>query len=187
MDPIEIILKYYEPDSKAYHFLVHHSRLVAKKALEISDRVRHLSPDIRFIEEAAMLHDIGILHTDAPKIGCYGYKDYLCHGYLGGEMLEREGLAHHALVCERHVGVGISAEDVRANNLPLPQRDMIPLTLEEKIVCLADKFYSKTEHDLMHEKPIEKIREILSGFINGEENVRVFDQWLREFGLGKKY
>lgn len=186
MDPIKIIQKYYDPDSKAYHFLVHHSRLVAKKAIEIAEKAGHLTLDMRFIEEAAMLHDIGILHVNAPKTGCYGYKDYICHGYLGREMLEGEGLPRHALVCERHVGVGISAEDVRSNNLPLPERDMLPITFEEKIICLADKFYSKTEHDLMHEKPIEKVREILSGFINGEENIRVFDQWLTEFGLANR-
>lgn len=184
MEPLDIIRKYYEPDSKAYHFLLLHGRLVAKKALEIAERVRHLEPDIKFIEEAAMLHDVGILHTDTPKIGCYGYKDYICHGYLGREMLEKEGLPLHALVCERHVGVGITAEEIRSNGLPLPGRDMYPVTLEEKIICLADKFYSKTEHDLMQEKSVEKIREILSGFINGEEKVRVFDQWVREFGLG---
>lgn len=186
MDPTKIIKKYYDPDSKAYHFLVHHSSLVAKKAIEIAGKAGHLNLDMRFIEEAAMLHDIGILHVNAPKTGCYGYKDYICHGYLGREMLEGEGLPRHALVCERHVGVGISAEDIRSNNLPLPERDMLPITFEEKIICLADKFYSKTEHDLMHEKPIEKVREILSGFINSEENIRVFDQWLREFGLADK-
>lgn len=184
MEPLDIIRKYYDPESKAYHFLVHHSRLVAKKALEISDRVGHLSPDIRFIEEAAMLHDIGIFYTNAPKIGCYGYKDYICHGYLGRELLEKEGLPRHALVCERHVGVGITAEEIRSNNLPLPERDMLPLTIEEKIICLADKFFSKGEHDLMHEKPLERVRGIVNSY--GEGKLSIFDEWLDVFKISCK-
>ena len=46
--------------------------------------------------------------------GCYGDKDYICHGYLGRALLEKEGLPAHALVCERHVGVGLSISDIRA-------------------------------------------------------------------------
>lgn len=178
-NPVDILGKYYDPDSKAYHFLLHHSRLVAKKALEIAEKVKHLNPDVAFIEEAALLHDIGILHTDSPKIGCYGYKQYICHGYLGRELAENEGLPKHALVCERHVGMGISAEDIKVNKLPLPERDMVPVTIEEKIVCFADKFYSKGERDLMHEKPLETVRKMVAGY--GENKLRIFDEWLELF------
>jgi uncharacterized protein len=179
MDPLEIIQKYYDPDSRAYYFLIHHSRLVAKKALEIAEGAPHLNADRKFIEEAAMLHDIGIFFTNAPKIGCYGYKEYVCHGYLGRELLEREGLPVYALVCERHVGLGLTAEEVRKNRLPFPERDMVPLSTEEKIICLADKFFSKSEHDLLHEKPLEKVREMVKGY--GEDKLRLFDEWLKEF------
>ncbi len=180
MNALDIIHKYYDPGSKAYNFLLHHSRLVAKKALETAERIGRLKPDVRFIEEAALLHDIGILHTNAPKLGCYGYRQYLCHGYLGRELLEEDGLPLHALVCERHVGVGITLEDIRINKLPLPERDMVPLSLEEKIVCFADKFFSKSEHDLLNEKPVETVRKMIAGY--GEEKLRIFDEWLRLFG-----
>ena len=33
---------------------------------------------------------------------------------------------------------------------------MLPLSLEEKLVCYADKFYSKSR-DLRAEKPVDKI------------------------------
>jgi uncharacterized protein len=181
MNPIEIIGKYYDPGSKAFYFLVHHSRLVARKALEIGERVRPLNPDMTFIEEAAMLHDIGIFFTNAPKLGCFGYKEYLCHGYLGRELLEGEGFPKHALVCERHVGMGITAEEVRNKRLPLPERDMAPLSIEEKIVCFADKFYSKSEHDLMHEKPLDEVRKIIAGY--GTDKVTIFDAWVRLFSI----
>lgn len=179
IDPIEIIKKYYEPDSKAYYFLVRHGMVVANKAVEIARRVAHLGPDIDFIREASILHDIGIFLTKAPQIGCYGYKDYICHGYLGREILEKEGLSRHALVCERHVGVGITVEDIRRKNLPLPERDMVPETIEEKIICIADKFFSKTQHDLTHEKPIEKVKELIKDY--GEDKLRIFMEWLSFF------
>jgi uncharacterized protein len=70
MDPIKIIQKYYEIDSELYQLLVEHSKAVVKKALEIAKKVPHLSPDLKFIEDAAMLHDIGIFLTNTPTIGC---------------------------------------------------------------------------------------------------------------------
>lgn len=179
IDPLKIIEKYYEPDSKAYFFLLQHGRVVARKALEIAQRARHLNPDLNFIKEASILHDIGIFLTNAPKIGCFGYYDYVCHGYLGREILEREGLKRHALVCERHVGMGITAEEIRGKGLPLPERDMVPLTIEEKIICFADKFFSKTEDNLTREKPIETVKEIIRDY--GEEKLRTFEEWLSIF------
>lgn len=102
--PLEIIKKYYSPDSKAFYFLICHGKMVAEKALTIARMVRRFGPDLKFIGEAAMLHDIGILITNESSLGCYGDNPYICHGYAGREILEKEGLPVHALVCERHVG-----------------------------------------------------------------------------------
>ncbi|MCL4491659.1 MAG: HD domain-containing protein [Nitrospirae bacterium] len=179
MDVIKLLEKYYEPDSKAYYFLIHHSKRVARKALEIAGRIRELNPDLTFIEEAAMLHDIGIFLTHAPKIGCYGFHPYIAHGYLGRDILEKEGLPGHALVCERHVGAGLTIADIENNGFPLPKRDMQPQTLEEKIICFADKFYTKRKDGLTYAKPVSEIREALSGF--GEDKVKRFDEWLDFF------
>lgn len=176
MDIIRIIEKYYELDSKTYNFLIHHSKVVAKKALEIARRIKEMNPDYKFIEEAAMLHDIGIFMTHQPKLGCFGFHPYIAHGYLGREILEKEGLPEHALVCERHVGLGLTVQDIEINKFPLPRRDMTPQTLEQKIICFADKFYSKDEHSLTTEKPVWKIREIVSRF--GEDKLKLFDEWL---------
>lgn len=180
MDPVKIIEEYYRPESRAYHFLIHHSRMVAEKALKITQRVIHLKPDPDFIHEAAMLHDIGIFFTNEPAIGCHGDKAYICHGYLGRELLEKAGFPRHGLVCERHVGVGISLEDIVQRNLLLPQRDMVPLTLEEQIICFADKFFSKDTEFLLKEKPIERVRKGIAKF--GEEKLRRFDEWWKIFG-----
>ncbi len=180
MDPIKIIQKYYDPKSRAYHFLIHHSKLVTKKALEVAERVKHLNPDLKFIEEASMLHDVGIFLTNAPEIGCYGEKEYICHGYMGREILEKKGFPKHALVCERHVGIGLTVEDIERQKLPVPMREMVPVTLEEQIICFADKFFSKDNDNLLDEKPVWKIREIIAGF--GEDKLKRFDEWLKRFG-----
>jgi len=68
MDPIKIIQKFYKVDSETYQVLITHSKAVAKKALEIAKSLPHLAIDLQFIEEAAMLHDIGIFMTDNPKL-----------------------------------------------------------------------------------------------------------------------
>lgn len=179
-DPAAVIAKYYRPGSLVYDILTTHSELVAAKALQLAERVEPLSPDRAFIREAAMLHDIGIFLTDAPDIGCFGKHPYIMHGILGREILEKEGLPRHALVCERHTGTGISREDIVSQKLPLPLRDMRPVSLEEQIICYADKFYSKNPQKLHIEKPIEKIRAKLARF--GEDKVRQFERWVELFG-----
>ena len=178
MNPISIIKKYYTPETVAYKFLVQHSEMVTRKAIEVAERVKHLNPDIEFIREAAMLHDIGIFLTNAPQLGCHGEKPYICHGYLGREILEKEGFPRHAIVCETHVGAGLSIADIEKHNFPIPKRDMMPTTIEEKIICFADKFFSK-DNEPLKEKPIQKIREFIEKF--GEDKLRQFDEWVKFF------
>jgi len=172
MDPVSLIKKFYSSDSPAYPILLEHSRFVMKKSIEIAEAVSYLKPDISFIKEAAMLHDIGIIFTNAPGIGCFGEKDYICHGYLGRELLEKEGFPAHALVCERHIGVGLSTGDIKLHNLPIPLREMLPITIEEKIVCYADKFFSKDSPGL--EKKLEQVRKEIGKY--GTEMLKRFDK-----------
>jgi uncharacterized protein len=181
MEPLKIIQRYYDIDSKSYRYLTKHSEKVTKKALDIAMRIKGFSPDIKFIEEAAMLHDIGIFLTKAPSIGCRGDKPYICHGFLGREILEKEGLPKHALVCENHIGVGITVDEIEKNNLPLPKREIGPTSLEERIICFADKFYSKVDKFLLEEKSIEIIKKGLSRF--GNEKLDKFNKMLDVFGV----
>lgn len=179
MDPEDFLKRYYNPESKAFYIIMQHSRMVAEKAYEFARRVKHLYPDTLFIHEASMLHDIGMFLTRAPKIGCYGNCPYICHGYLGREILEKEGLLKHALVCERHVGVGISVRDIEEKSLPLPLRDMVPITIEEQIICFADKFFSKVSDSLIEERPLETIRKKIAKF--GVDKLKRFDEWVEMF------
>ena len=66
MNPLDIIAKYYPVGSEAYRILVIHSRSVADKALAIARMHPEMNLDLTFVEEAAMLHDIGIFRCNAP-------------------------------------------------------------------------------------------------------------------------
>lgn len=171
------ILQKYCKDDKQLHILVTHSRAVADKALEIARRHPELGADEAFIEEAAMLHDIGIVGVNAPAIACTGTEPYICHGILGAEILRREGMERHALVCERHTGTGLTLQQIVEQQLPLPHRDMQPQSIEEQIICFADKFFSKTRLDT--EKSVEQARRSLEKF--GEEGLVKFDAWCERF------
>ena len=102
MKPLDIIKKYYPESSDAYRILVTHSRSVADKALALARLHPEMNLDLTFIEEAAMLHDIGIFLCNAPDIDCHGEADYICHGYLGADLMRKEGYPRHALVCEAY-------------------------------------------------------------------------------------
>ena len=177
MDYQAIINKYYPEDNELRHILLVHSRAVADKALAIADRHPELSLDRQFIEEAAMLHDIGIVRCNAPGIQCFGAEPYICHGRIGADMLRAEGFPRHARVCERHTGAGITRSQIIEQKLPLPEQDFLPETMEEKVICYADKFFSKTHLD--EEKTIEQAIASLSKF--GEEGVARFREWVKMF------
>ena len=179
MHPLEVIAKFYQPGSKPYQILVKHGRQVADKAIQAAMSVSDLEPNLNFIKEAAMLHDIGIFETDSPELGCTGTYPYVCHGYLGRKVLDNIGLPLHGLVCERHVGVGISSEEIRRYHLPLPQRDMVPITIEEQIICFADKFYSKNGKTDGDEKSVEDILKALYRY--GPEKAARFKSWMNLF------
>ena len=177
MNPIALIEKYYNPDSEVYKILVNHSRSVANKALQIAEMHPEMNLDKPFIEEAAMVHDIGILYCNAPEISCFGTEPYIRHGILGAELMRKEGFPRHALVCERHTGTGIYKEDIRKRSLPLPVQDFYPITLEEQIICFADKFFSKTK--LGKEKEIGKIQASLQKY--NKDSVLRFNNWCKLF------
>lgn len=173
-----IIEKYYPGGSRLRDILVCHSRQVADKALAINRRLS-LGLDPELVEAAAMLHDIGIFMTDAPGIDCHGTEPYLRHGMLGAALLREEGVDEAvARVAERHTGAGITVDDIRRLELPLPERDFMPETLLERLVCYADKFYSKTS--LTTEKTLDRVR--ASMLKHSQETLDRFERLHAEFG-----
>ncbi len=185
---LDIIDRYYPHGSRPRQILLMHSFQVSTLALEIAHRLSlPLAADE--IIAAAMLHDLGIIATDAPSLGCHGQGHYLQHGDLGASMIRAcaqeakdqaqggEGLDFETLarVAERHTGAGISPEEIKAQGLPLSGRCHMPETLLEKLICYADKFYSKSAS--MRRKTPEEARRSVAKF--GEESAERFDR-LRE-------
>ena len=177
MDYQSIIDKYYPSENELRRILLIHSRQVADRCLKIAKNHPELRLDVEFLEEAAMLHDIGIFRCDAPSIQCFGSEPYICHGVIGGQILREEGWLRHAQVCERHTGAGITKDDIIAQNLPLPRQDFLPETIEEQVICYADKFYSKTHPE--REKSYEQAMKSLAKF--GEAGLVRFAKWKAMF------
>lgn len=171
MDVHSIIKSYYPESSERYRILLNHSQDVASLALELARGLGEINIDLDFIYEASMLHDIGIHLTNAPKIDCHGTEPYIRHGYLGAELLRGLGFTRHAQVAERHTGIGLTMEDIRSRGIDLPEGIYMPQTLEEEIICYADKFYSKTK--LGERKSVEEVRRSLEK--HGKEAVERFD------------
>ena len=183
MDYQAIIDKYY-PEEEGMHqasalrqLLLQHSSQVADRCLLIARNHPELHADESFLKEAAMLHDIGIRWCYAPSILCKGSEPYIRHGLIGAELLRREGYERHARVCERHTGTGITRWQIERQQLPLPLADYIPETLEEQIVCYADKFYSKSRPD--SPLTVEQAAQSLEKF--GHEGVEKFFNWAKLF------
>lgn len=177
MDYIKIIDKYYPEDNGLRRLLLRHSRDVADKTLAIADRHPELHLDREILEAGAMLHDIGIFMTDAPGILCHGTDPYIRHGYDGGQLLRSEGYPQLARICERHTGTGLTRTQIEAQHLPLPDMDFQPETLEEQVICYADKFFSKSHPDRV--RTVEQAAKSLEKF--GEEGVKKFRKWAERF------
>lgn len=176
MNPYEIINRYYH-EGPLRDILLTHSELVRDKALTAAKK-SGLPFDEQLISNGAMLHDIGIFLCNAPGIECYGHLPYICHGMEGGKIMREAGYPELARFCERHTGAGLTAENIISQDLPLPRIDMLPETIEEKAVCYADKFYSKSG-DISKEKSLEKV--IASMSRHGEDSLSRFMEMHRLF------
>jgi len=204
MQAEKLIEKYYGGQGELLELLLRHSCDVRDKALEAARRHPELGLDSDFVAEAAMLHDIGVIFTDAPGIHCHGTAPYLYHGLLGGAFIRQLAEAGeipadkteaYARVCERHTGAGITAgELMKAGNGAQhiqgsatigegrvitveteinTATDFFPETTEEKLICWADKFFSKSKPE--KEKTTEQAIKSLAKF--GQEGVERFKEW----------
>lgn len=206
MDYLALIHRYYPEDNALRRMLLHHSRQVCARALKIVERHPELGANRNLVEAGAMLHDIGIFLTDAPGIHCHGTAHYILHGSLGAQLLrnEAEQLKEEKLqevqlqevelqevqlqeelhfyealarICERHTGTGLTRQTIIERGLPDPQQDLLPETIEEQIICYADKFYSKSH--LERERTIAQTLQSLEKF--GDEGVEKFRHWTELF------
>ena len=136
---------YYPAGTPLRDIYLRHCTSVAVLAADINSACR-LGLDAQLVEEAAMLHDIGIFLTEASSIHCHGEMPYILHGVAGADLLRIEGFSEElARVAETHTGSGLTREEIEKAGIPIPpNRDTMPTTILEKLICYADKFYSKS-------------------------------------------
>ena len=180
IDYFKIIHKYLPPESSIYRIYIPHVSLVTAKALRVAKKLGLSHEQVIFIEEAAMLHDIGIVEVKRYSPSSDGDLPYICHAPVGREILECEGLPKHALVAERHIGVGISKREIIGQQFPLPHRDMLPQSIEEKIICWADLFFGKKPEKLWIESSLAEVKKKVARY--GERQEGVFQKWTALFG-----
>lgn len=177
---VDQIINYFYPDETPLKdLLLKHSSQVRDKALQILEieQNKNLPVDREIVIAGAMLHDIGICQCHAPSILCEGQLNYIAHGVIGAEMLrryseqEKVDLSAFIRICERHTGSGLTAAEIRRQNLPIPEKDFLPETLEEKLICLADKFFSKSGD--LREKELSRVRQSMMKF--GTDTIERFD------------
>ncbi len=94
--------------------------------------------------------------------------------------IKAEGLLKHARIAKNHIGVGISKEEIINRGLPLPQEDIFPEILEEKIISYADLFYSKSRGRLWQKKTFAEVKKEIAKF--GEKHLIVLEEWHQMFG-----
>ncbi|TFH28640.1 MAG: HD domain-containing protein, partial [Promethearchaeota archaeon] len=112
--------------------IVNHQVAVMRKALDLAYNITKADVNIELVRIGALIHDIG------------RYKAHdMSHGLEGGIFLRDQGYSEQlARIAETHSLAGLTAEE--AVEFGLPPRDYLPHSLEEKLVCLADKYYSGT-------------------------------------------
>jgi len=104
-----------------------HSINVARRALKIANKIRKAKVDKNLIVIGALLHDVG-------RSKSHGFD----HAIIGSKMLKERGYPKSlSRICETHILGGLDEDD--AKEVGLPVNNYIPSTLEEKIICLADK------------------------------------------------
>lgn len=151
------LLKKYSNSDEDFARVLAHVEAVKNLALENCIRLLSMGTevDMDLVTQGALLHDIGyfdVNHDNKPKI---------THGIIGGEILRKEKLPAVALIAERHIGAGLSKEEIEKRNLPLPKKDFIPVTTEEKIVADADNFIDGTKR-ISKEEVYDKFKKNVS-------------------------
>ncbi|GAB3480658.1 HD domain-containing protein [Nocardiopsis coralliicola] len=133
----------YAPTAHALGLIEEHCRIVAAIAEQLIDR-SGLDVDRGLVRAGALLHDIGVYALYRPD-GELDHAQYIRHGVLGAALLEQEGYPEELCrFCSHHTGVGVTADDVRRQGLPIPEADYTAVSAEEQLVMYADKFHSKS-------------------------------------------
>ncbi len=151
------LLEKFAKDGDSFNKILSHSREVQRVALLIAQDflANGVEVDLDLIKIGSLLHDIG-------RLTCFHLNPENCsliHGVVGAEIIREELMDESlTLICERHIGSGILEEEVELLELPLPKRDYMPESNEEKIITYAD--------NLVFDDVVKTFDDVLIRFLN---------------------
>jgi uncharacterized protein len=152
--------------------VINHCLAVTEVALRIARNLeaKGVRVNLKLVEAGALLHDIGRSKTHSVD-----------HSLVGAQIAQTLNLPKSVVnIIKRHVGAGITDEE--AASLGWPKDNYIPQTLEEKVVCYADK---RVDHDKVTpiETEIQKLQK--GGYGEAAERVRKLHNEITQL-LGEK-
>jgi uncharacterized protein len=160
-----------------------HSNIIADIALHLLDTYDFDKTELQreYVLQASLLHEIGVYM-------CGGFEwipnqppsqyPYIQHGIIGAWILQQEGYSPKIVqVAHCHIGVGLSAEDIRSHAIELPQQDFFPQTPLQKFMTYVSKFHSKTPKFRTN----EQIKESLRRF--SDEKMKAFEELEKTYGI----
>ena len=109
--------------------VINHCLAVTDFALDLAGKLEKSGQKINLdlVEAGALLHDLGRSKTNSVD-----------HSLVGAQIAQTLELPQPVIdIIKRHVGAGIT--EAEAQMLGWPKDNYVPQTLEEKIVCYADK------------------------------------------------
>jgi uncharacterized protein len=143
--------------------VIKHSLAVSFLATKIAQKLqaKSISIDVEIVEIGALLHDIG--RSKSHQVD---------HSLLGAQMAEKLGLPQSIInIIKRHVGAGITTEEAQILGWPIDI--YVPQTLEEKVVCYADK---RIDSDKLMPVETEIERLNMQGMVEAAQRVRRLDE-----------
>lgn len=141
---ILVLHEKHAPSEAAFELVYTHCLIVCDIAEQLLAR-NDLELDADLVRAGCLLHDIGV-YPLYDSAGDVDPKNYLRHGVLGHGLLADAGFPER--ICRFascHTGVGLTADDVLRNGLPIPVADYLAESGEEALVMYADKFHTKTD------------------------------------------
>ena len=141
---IQALHRKYAPSDEIFNLVFVHCQIVWDVAGQLIAK-GEFKVDDELVRIGCYLHDIGVYPLFGKDSRLRPGVNYVTHGTEGEMILKKEGFPEAIWrFASHHTGVGITAEDVVKQELPMPVTDYLAESNEELLVMYADKFHSKT-------------------------------------------